>query len=291
MTAAFVHNISPIPPQMSRPLTASMILHGIVMLIAIVGLPYLKPDLPVIDEAVNVEFVPVDEKTQTDKAPARAVKDEKARPPEKEMPKPAPPQMMALTPPKPTAPKPPEKIDDVVKPDDVADPDSHPVKPLPKTPPKPLRHPVLTQDNNQEAFQSLLRNLMPTQAQPSDQTVNTAIEGDKPSPVATLASRMTMSELDGLKQQLSQCWSIVAGARYAEDLAVDVRLFMNSDRTVRQAKIMDEMRYNRDPFFRAAADSAMRAIRNPQCSPLRLPPEKYQQWKTIEVRFDPRDML
>ena len=41
----------------------------------------------------------------------------------------------------------------------------------------------------------------------------------------------------------------------------------------------------------AAADSAVRAVRNPKCSPLELPADKYDQWKRIDFTFDPRDML
>ena len=66
---------------------------------------------------------------------------------------------------------------------------------------------------------------------------------------------------------------------------------MLRDGTVKNAGVLDIGRYNRDSAFRAAADSALRALRNPRCSPLKLPPEKYDQWKTIVINFDPQDML
>jgi hypothetical protein len=46
-----------------------------------------------------------------------------------------------------------------------------------------------------------------------------------------------------------------------------------------------------DPFFRSAAESALRAVLNPRCNPLRLPPEKYEQWQTMTLNFDPREMF
>jgi len=46
-----------------------------------------------------------------------------------------------------------------------------------------------------------------------------------------------------------------------------------------------------DPAFRAAAMAATRALRNPQCSPLELPPDKYQEWQTMTIHFDPKEML
>ena len=54
---------------------------------------------------------------------------------------------------------------------------------------------------------------------------------------------------------------------------------------------VDQARYASDQFFRAAADSAVRAVRNPQCSPLKLPQGKYDDWKSISIRFDPKDVL
>jgi hypothetical protein len=52
----------------------------------------------------------------------------------------------------------------------------------------------------------------------------------------------------------------------------------------------DQMgRYTSEPFFRAAADSALRAVF--KCSPLKnLPPEKYGSWREMELNFDPQDL-
>ncbi len=81
------------------------------------------------------------------------------------------------------------------------------------------------------------------------------------------------------------------GARNAETLVVEVLIEVNPDRTVQSAQVVDQMRLGTDPYFRAAAESALRALRNPKCSPLELPPDQYEQWKTIRFNFDPRDML
>jgi hypothetical protein len=44
-----------------------------------------------------------------------------------------------------------------------------------------------------------------------------------------------------------------------------------------------------DPFFRAAAESVLRAIR--RCQPFNMPVEKYASWRNIELTFDPSRML
>ena len=41
-----------------------------------------------------------------------------------------------------------------------------------------------------------------------------------------------------------------------------------------------------DPSFRTAAEAAMRAVNNPDCSPLLLPEGKYDLWKEINFTFD-----
>ena len=97
------------------------------------------------------------------------------------------------------------------------------------------------------------------------------------------------SELDLVKQQIYECWNVPAGARDAKDLRPEFRVSMNPDGTVREARQLNPER-NSDPFFQAAAESALRALRNPRCSPLKLPPQKYDQWQTFTITFDPKDI-
>jgi hypothetical protein len=35
----------------------------------------------------------------------------------------------------------------------------------------------------------------------------------------------------------------------------------------------------------------LRAVKNPRCSPLRLPPDKYNLWNKMTVVFDPKEMF
>ena len=119
---------------------------------------------------------------------------------------------------------------------------------------------------------------MPPSAPPSSQ------------PKAPLGSQLTASEMDLVREQIARCWNVPAGARDAKDLVVEIRASVNPDGTVRQATIVDQGRMG-DPFFRAAAESARRAFFNPQCTPLKLPPEKYEIWKDLVVDFSPKDIL
>jgi hypothetical protein len=100
-----------------------------------------------------------------------------------------------------------------------------------------------------------------------------------------------LSDMDALRHQLARCWNVPSGAVDAENLIVDVRVVVRPDRTVESATIVDQGRYGRDAFYQAAADSARRAVLNPACSPLDLPPDQYDTWKNMVVRFNPREMF
>ena len=102
---------------------------------------------------------------------------------------------------------------------------------------------------------------------------------------------LTISEIDAVRRQIARCWNVPAGAKDAKDLVIDIRVEMNPDATVRLARIQDTTRLGSDPFFRAAAESALRAVLNPRCSPFKLPPDKFDHWKTMTLSFNPREMF
>ncbi len=102
--------------------------------------------------------------------------------------------------------------------------------------------------------------------------------------------RMVATEIDILRQQLSQCWSIPAGARDIDKLVIEIELEINPDKSVRTKKINDTSRLS-DPFYRNAAESALRAFDHPLCKTLKLPDGKYNEWKNLIFSFDPKRMV
>jgi len=100
-----------------------------------------------------------------------------------------------------------------------------------------------------------------------------------------------MSELDAVKRQIERCWSPPAGAKEAGNFAVEIHVSANPDGTVRQARISNSGEIGGDPSRRTIAESALRAVLNPQCSPLKLPLDKYEMWRTFTFNFDMREML
>ncbi|MDB5410031.1 MAG: energy transducer TonB [Rhodospirillales bacterium] len=217
-------------------------------------------------------------------------------------PTPAPPE-----PPKEAPPPPPEPKAELPKPEPKPEQKPEPAKPVveapkPKAKPEPPKQVAKadskeTQKQQESDFSSLLKNLTKQKTAPSPED---ATPKSKAQPAqqqassqpmnAPLGSQLTVSEKDLVIQQIQQCWNVPAGAKDAQNLIIDVHIDVASDRTVTNVQIVDQSRYNSDPFFRAAADSAKRAVLNPRCSPLKLPADKFDQWKSITLSFNPKDV-
>ncbi len=103
---------------------------------------------------------------------------------------------------------------------------------------------------------------------------------------------LSITEKDAIISQFRRCWRMPAGARGDYDLRVIVHVKLNPDGSVLSSKLDNShrSRYGNDTFFRAAADSARRAVQ--MCSPIQgLSPDKYNAWKDMELTFDPKDLL
>ncbi|MDB2682688.1 energy transducer TonB [Alphaproteobacteria bacterium] len=269
------------------PLIFSSGLHLIVFILTAVGLPFVVNEPTITNIPITIEVV---ERTKEAKTPKPAPPKPKPMPMPK-MTEEAPPDLTKIEP------KPEEIKEDKkeITPEAIPDPDKK-TKEKPKEDTK-KPEPEATKVEKKEPkkdFASLLKNLTPDveeDQKPVPELEKTIEEIMEEAQLSAIGDKISMSELDSLKHQLGQCWNVNTGAKYAENLIVEVRVIVNPDRTVKRATILNEARYNRDTAYRAAAESALRALRNPRCSPLELPPEKYEEWKTTVIIFDPSEML
>lgn len=279
---------------MYTPAIKSGIFHILIVGALTVGLPFVKKDPVAISPPIAVEIVDVSELTTTPKIAPPVKPKEKEKPPEPQQKKEAAPKVTSEKPPDLTKPKPPE-VDTAEDTPDVPPPE--PLKRAEIKEPKPKPKPEVTKKPKpkpkEDDFQSLLKNIIPDEPEESQGDEKPLDPDSTPDDgqIAKLADQLTMSEQDALKHQLAGCWYVQAGAKYAEELIVEIRVEMNRDRTVKRASILKGKHYNQDSHYQAAARAALRALENPKCSPLKLPPEKYDEWKTVLIRFDPRDML
>ena len=278
-------------------------LHLLVVFIVWLGLPHIKRDPPKLDELIFVKLadvakvtnLPPDMDTQPKKKSKtkspntkQSAKQKRASPLENKKPQLTRDKTVPVPEAKPRVRRKPAKLR-ATKPKTKPKP-----RPMVKTAkkPKPTKRPIKKQ------FTSLLKNLKKEKLDQRNLIEKKTI-GDRLRKLSKNRSngdfrenqKVTISEIDVLRQQIAGCWNIAAGARQAEALSVEIEMRMNPDATVRTARVVDGARMKSDPFFRAAAESALRALSHPDCIPLKLPVGKYEVWKSFTFNFDPKNML
>lgn len=285
---------------MRNGIVISAVIHVTALWVSFVGVPeWMRSDPEIIEQAVIVELVTISEETRAARPKPEKVKEDKPPPSPRE--KPEPPPVAEAPPPVPVEP---EVEVAVVVPD---------VKPLPaqkkpvakpKRKPKPptrktaKRSPDAPQKAKSKKYKfdpdriAALIDKTPrkqaTQESPETLQVQPKITSRTAQPLE--GQPLTLSEVDALRAQIERCWIVQAGARYAEDLVVTLRVFLNPDGSLRsEPKVVEGDRLAADPFFRAAAESAIRAVL--KCEPFKMPVTKYDRWREIELTFDPREML
>lgn len=298
---------------MQRSIAYSCVLHAAVFAVAYYGLPELRRSAPMVDTPIMIEIVTVADETNAP-APEPELKPEPTPEPPPE-PEPAPPPKAEAKPAPPPEPEPEPEIAAVpppqLKPEPKAKPRPEP-EPKPEAKPKPKAPDQLTKAKPKrkpkppDPFASVLKTVEelvkqppPPKAEPEEKMPEKEESFESRVAKALKTQRrtynplrpLTISEIDLVRQQLARCWNLPAGAKDADDLVIEIRTIMNPDGTVREARIQNQNRMQSDPFFRAAAESALRAVLNPRCSPLKLPTEKYDEWRTMTLTFNPKEMF
>ena len=116
------------------------------------------------------------------------------------------------------------------------------------------------------------------------------IEDKEETKEVRLGEKLTISEKDAIRRQFYRCWIVPAGAKDLKDLVVSIRIKLNEEGEVINTKLLTNSKLN-NPFFRAASESAIRAVNHPECKKLQVPKKKYETWKEIILDFDPSQSL
>ena len=105
---------------------------------------------------------------------------------------------------------------------------------------------------------------------------------------STKNAQLSISEIDLLRQQLSSCWNAPAGAVIEMGMVVKISAKLKQNRRVLEnsVRIVDTNISINNPFYKSVTESAMRTLYNPACSILKLPKEKYDNWKKLTIKFD-----
>ncbi|MBA4250061.1 MAG: hypothetical protein C0432_03905 [Candidatus Puniceispirillum sp.] len=110
-------------------------------------------------------------------------------------------------------------------------------------------------------------------------------------PADSLGSEITATEEQAIRATLFKCWNPPIGSQGGADTSVDMILHFDEEGYVKDAIVEDKKRFNKDPIFRTAAESAIRAVYDPKCNHVPLPKDRYEIWKTIAITFNPKDMI
>jgi outer membrane biosynthesis protein TonB len=102
------------------------------------------------------------------------------------------------------------------------------------------------------------------------------------------AAQMSQSEIDALRARISSCWSPPPGIDANSKVYVVLRVLFKQDGSLVQDPVLVEA--TASSLGPALAESAKRALM--LCQPFTmLKPEHYDQWKDIELKFDPHELL
>jgi outer membrane biosynthesis protein TonB len=281
----------------------SALFHIAIIVIAFFGLPQFRRPLPALAPPIAIEVVTIADVTNPPPGRKDVPEDKKAEAEKPETKK---------TPAAAEEPKPTEKV-----PEKPKEPDEPKVAAVPKLPEKlpekkeePKPEPKATVEPAQPRVKAKPKPKPEPQPKPADMAsvLKNVAKLKKDAPVAPKEQEakaeprgaatnnpnkpLTISELDAIRRQIERCWNVPAGAKDAQEIVVEIHVEMNADRTVYRADYVDQKRVNSDPFYRTMAESAMRAIlRCGRESPLQLPPDKYDTWRSFTLSFNPREML
>jgi outer membrane biosynthesis protein TonB len=260
-------------------------MHFLILLFLYFGLPHFMKPLPEPSMPIPVDIVDVSDMTNT----RIQEQPESPKPPEAQ-PKPEEQKQVTAYQP-PTPPTPPTPAPEPPKPQEQ--PQAEALLPKPEEKPKPPP-PKPEEKPQPDQLASVLKNvakLKPAEKSPPqpDTKSQSKAPAQPKSMAPSLSTRLTISEEDALRRQIEQHWNVPIGARDIQNMQVDVQIVVNSDRSVQSVDVVDKSRMATDPYFRAMAESVVRAVY--ESSPLELPDDKYEQWKGITMTFSARDML
>lgn len=265
-------------------LIISIIFHLGILLLALIGLPYMGKKI--IDSPhVVVEIMPIAKDNNLD-----AKKVEVAKPQTKEAPKAAPTaaaSSLKLEEPKPRAAEEkllPLKAKEEKKQEQLQSRKKPEEK---KKETQKLEAKKILDKKKIDDYESLLKSLNDSSEKKND-SENKSKNYSKINDYDQNRALSITTE-NAIKRQLYGCWSPLSGAKNAKEMAVVVRIKFARDGSVIEAGHVDRGIFIGNQFYSAAVAAALRAVW--KCSPLQIPQDDYEKWKEIEFNFDPSSII
>ena len=103
---------------------------------------------------------------------------------------------------------------------------------------------------------------------------------------ATITANISGDDRAAFNAHLRKCWKLPDGLSPAANTRVVLRVYLKRDGALASEPVLIEASASRDgPAVLRAAKSALSA-----CQPYALPPEKYREWRILDLTFTPKDM-
>ncbi|MDR2158020.1 MAG: hypothetical protein LBO02_01745, partial [Holosporaceae bacterium] len=145
---------------------------------------------------------------------------------------------------------------------------------------------AISKRNKNKAFDQMLNGSI-------NDLKRTAGKGTKGSGAGSfgLGNSLTDADAEAVSSQIYPHWGVPSGVRDAENIIIEMRIELRENGEVisSSVKILDEKRYATDYIFRAAADSARRAVL--EASPLKISKNKIELFRNFVLRFNVKEAL
>ncbi|MDC0349375.1 hypothetical protein OAN21_03105, partial [Alphaproteobacteria bacterium] len=149
----------------------------------------------------------------------------------------------------------------------------------------PSRPKTLEDKKSKDSFDSVLQSVQEFE---KDRIVDQKTNDPRAFETDLISSKISLSELDKLRQQLQQCWLVPPNVMEDKDLIVETAIDVDIHGMVTSIKILNQREGQRFRSFKSAVQSVKQALKSPECSPLKLPLDKHHQWKRCVLRFSPK---
>ena len=295
-------NYSDLIPYIKRPTVVSALLHALIIIVMVAGLPTPTPDPVELGTSYDVAFIAPDPVGEPE-TPPEPEPEQPALPPAPPPPPPIPEPVQSAVPEPPALPSPPERPEPEKLPEAPEPPPPRPDPPETRVQEKPKPPEPEARKSFAAALKDLKRELEPEPPTPVPQeepkvdapkidadalrqSVKDALKKDTPEQARLLTpSGLKDNEMGRVREQIIGCWNPPVGARDAIDMRVRIEVLVGPDRVVQSARIVDSSKETSAQF----AESALRAVYI--CRVLDLPPDKYDVWNQLYLTFTPRDLV
>jgi outer membrane biosynthesis protein TonB len=233
-----------------------------------IGWEWRQQVLPPADEIIAIEFVDIADAQRVTQAPKPS---REAAPQETSAPAPA----------------------EAAVPEPMAVPDAVPPPEKPKEAPKKAEAPPAdAKPLDMSKLSNLIDKALPkARTKPLDVSkLATTIEAAAPR-AAAIDPRAAATIAQAIRSQVAPCWNPPIGGADVRRMTVLIRAdFSRDGRLIGVPSIVSQtgVTVGNADYARAFAETARRALL--RCSPLKLPAQQYDLWKSAEINFDPESM-